>query len=66
MNKSAYTIIEGFKCYAPELAYQYDNFPTGRYNRLTAIDENNFWHKTRNLILIHLFKKYVGTGSSKK
>ncbi len=66
MNESTYTIIENIKCYAPELAYQNEGFPPDSHDRLAILEEQNFWFKARNLILIHLFKKYVGKGSSKK
>jgi SAM-dependent methyltransferase len=66
MISTNYTIIEGFKCYDPDLAYQNDGFPSDHFDRLAELEEDSFWFKARNLILIHLFKKYVGEGASKK
>ncbi len=58
--------IDGFKCYAPDLAHENDGFPPDHFDRLAELEPNNFWFKARNLILIHLFKKYVGEGQQKK
>jgi len=66
MLSNDYIIIEGFKCYDPDLAYQNDGFSSDHFDRLAELEEDSFWFKARNLILIHLFKKYVGEGASKK
>lgn len=66
MLSNNYTVIDGFKCYDPDLAYQNDGFPSDHFNRLAELEENSFWFKARNLILIHLFKRYVGEGQDKK
>ncbi|GIV30228.1 MAG: methyltransferase [Bacteroidia bacterium] len=61
-----FTIINGFKCYAPELAYGNDGFPPGMFDLLAELEEKSFWFKARNKILIHLFRKYLGEGQNKK
>lgn len=58
--------IEGFKCYAPEWAYQNDGFPSDMFDLLAELEENNFWFKARNEILIYLFQKYLEKNNSKK
>lgn len=58
--------IEGFKCYAPELAMQNSGFPPEALNILAELEENNFWFKARNKILHQLFEKYLGKNNYKK
>lgn len=65
MNKS-FEIIEGFKCYAPELARKNEGFPPDMFDLLAQLEENNFWFKARNKILVSLFKKFVGENNPKK
>lgn len=60
------TIIDNFKCYAPELAYGNDGFPPDMFDLLAQLEEKSFWFKARNEILIHLFQKYLGKGNDKK
>lgn len=55
-----YEIIDGVKCYAPELATQNGDFPPNGFERLYRLEAENFWFKARNRIILHLFKKYLG------
>ena len=59
-------LIDSFKCYAPELAYQNENFPHHMFDLLASLEENNFWFKARNTILHHLFEKYIGKNNHKQ
>lgn len=60
-----YIVIDGFKCYAPELALQNDGFPPDMFDLLASLEENNFWFKARNKIIFHMFQKYLGEGNNK-
>lgn len=64
-NNSLPVIINGFKCYAPELAYGNEGFPPDMFDLLAQLEEKSFWFKARNKILIHLFNKYLGRGNKK-
>lgn len=59
-------IIDSFKCYAPELAHQNEGFPPDMFDLLASLEENNFWFKVRNIILHHLFQKYLGKNNHKQ
>ncbi len=61
-----YKIIDGFKCYAPDLAIQNDGFPPDMFDLLASLEERNFWFKARNKILIHLFEKFLGKNAPEK
>ncbi len=58
--------IEGFKCYAPNLAFENDGFPSQVHDLLASLEEKNFWFKSRNEIIQELFKKFLGYNNNKK
>ena len=53
-----YEIIEDIKCYAPSLAFQNDDFPSGSFEELYEVESKNFWFLSRNKIIRSLVKKY--------
>jgi len=59
MNES-YQIIDGIKCYAPDVALDHTGFRPEYYERLFRLEEKNFWFRSRNRLLCQLFEKYVG------
>ncbi|GIV26326.1 MAG: methyltransferase [Bacteroidia bacterium] len=61
-----YIEIEGFKCYAPELAHQNEGFPPDMFDLLASLEENNFWFKARNEIIKALFNEFLGVNNQKK
>jgi SAM-dependent methyltransferase len=52
-------IIDGIKCYAPELAYVNDNFSPETFERLFNAEDRNFWFRSRNRIVRHFMKKII-------
>ncbi len=60
-----YEIIDGIKCYAPETAFSSTEFPAEDFKLLFDLEEKNFWFRSRNRLLIHLFKKYLNPESPK-
>ncbi|OJJ14083.1 hypothetical protein BKI52_44455 [marine bacterium AO1-C] len=46
-------------CYAPHLAWENEGFPADFFDFLYKAEAQNFWFKTRNQAILHLFKKYV-------
>jgi SAM-dependent methyltransferase len=59
--KENFEIINGIKCYAPKLALENADFPADGFKFLYEAEETNFWFLSRNRVIQHLFKKYVGT-----
>ena len=53
-------LIDGFECYAPEIAFENDGFPPEQYAKLFEAEERNFWFRSRNRVLQHLVRKYLG------
>jgi len=61
-----FELIDGFKCYSPKLAISNNGFSVDSFSFLRQVEENNFWFKVRNRILIGLIKKYSGRSGNKK
>ncbi len=61
-----FEIIDGFRCYSPKLAISNNGFSADSFSFLRQVEENNFWFKVRNRILIGLIKKYSGKSGNKK
>jgi SAM-dependent methyltransferase len=57
----SYQIIDGIKCYAPDVAFDHSGFRPEYYERLYRLEEKNFWFRSRNRLLCGLLEKYVGT-----
>ncbi|MCX6158512.1 MAG: class I SAM-dependent methyltransferase [Ignavibacteriae bacterium] len=53
-------IIEGVKCYAPELAMENNDFKESSFRKLYGLEEKNFWFRSRNRIAQILVAKYFG------
>ncbi len=55
MNQN-HEIIDGIKCYAPELATLNSDYPAEAFRILFKSEDTNFWFISRNKIIQHLFK----------
>lgn len=53
-------MIQGIKCYAPDLAFQNSDYPVEEFKFLYEAENKNFWFISRNRVIQHLFKKYIG------
>lgn len=56
--KTEATIIDGIKCYAPELAYSNNDYNENDFKKLFEIEEQNFWFKARNRVIKTLLENY--------
>jgi SAM-dependent methyltransferase len=63
--KVDYELIDGVKCYAPEMALENQDFSGESFQFLYEAEEKNFWFVSRNTIIQHLVKKYVGVNQPK-
>lgn len=55
-----FEMIDGIKCYSPESAISNNGFSADSFSYLRKVEENNFWFRTRNRILIGLIKIFSG------
>lgn len=54
-------IIDGIKCYAPELIMNNDFYPAQDFSWLHDVEDINFWFRARAKFLKFLFKKYINS-----
>ena len=52
-------IIDGIKCYAPELAYSNENYSPETFDKIYREEDKNFWFRSRNSIISSLVKKII-------
>lgn len=64
MNTNSQKIIDGIKCYAPELARENNDFKESSFKELYKLEEKNFWFRSRNRVIESLVKKYFGSDSN--
>jgi SAM-dependent methyltransferase len=60
-----YKLINGIKCYNPDVALENSDYPAESFKLLFEIEDENFWFVNRNHIIKHLFKKHLGEESNK-
>lgn len=53
-----FEVIEGIKCYAPELARENSGFKEESFDHLFKLEDGNFWFEGRAKIMKHLFRKF--------
>ena len=54
-NCLQYTVVDGIKCFSPEVANAYADYPDGGFDLTDRNEESSFWVHSRN----RLFKKVV-------
>lgn len=63
-TKTEALIIDGIKCYAPELAYSNEDFNAASFKQLFELEEHNFWFRARNRVIQTLVQKYSNSITS--
>jgi SAM-dependent methyltransferase len=56
---SAFTEIDGFRCYAPELAGDLTDYPGEGFDVTAAVEANSFWCRSRNRILRRVIERFT-------
>lgn len=64
--ENPYQIIEGIRCYAPELALGNTNYSPCYFDTFFYLEEKNFWFRSRNRVIRFLFEKYLGVSHPAK
>lgn len=54
-NNLPYTVVEGIRCFSPEVASSYADYPDGGFDLTDKSGESSFWVRSRN----RLFKRIV-------
>lgn len=51
--------IDGFDCYAPELALMGAGYDASHYHVLAELESRNFWFRARNALVMHVLRRYA-------
>lgn len=52
-------LIDGFIAWAPELARHNDGFSEDSFKKLARVEEDNFWFRSRNALILWALRKYM-------
>ena len=55
----AFTEIDGFRCYAPELARSYTDYPSEGFDVTAAVEASSFWCRTRTRIIRDVIRRFT-------
>ena len=65
MEEKRYRIIDGIRCYHPEVAESYADYPDGGFDLTDKNATSSFWVSSRNRLFKHLvYKEVRSTGKS--
>jgi SAM-dependent methyltransferase len=56
---SAFTEIDGFRCYAPELARDFTDYPGEGFDVTAAVEATSFWCQSRNRVLRRIVERFT-------
>lgn len=61
-----YTIVDGIKCYSPEVASAYTDYPSSGFDLTAKNTESSFWVSSRNRLFKNIVERHlVPTGTTK-
>ena len=60
------TVIDGIKCFSPEVANSYDDYPDGGFDLTDKSSEASFWVRSRNRLFKSIVKKFLAKGHKTK
>jgi SAM-dependent methyltransferase len=66
MEASDYEMIDGIKCYNPEAAKAYDDYPSEGFALTDKIEQASFWCRSRSRILKNILTKYADKNTKTK
>lgn len=58
-NTLPYTMVDGIKCYSPEVASAYTNYPDSGFDLTDQNAESSFWVSSRNRLFKSLVQRYL-------
>lgn len=54
-----FTEIDGIRCYAPAVAVDYTDYPSGGFDVTADVEARSFWCRTRNRVLTQVFERFT-------
>jgi SAM-dependent methyltransferase len=59
VRSAAYTEIDGFRCYAPELAGDFGDYPQEGFDVTASVEASSFWCRSRNRVLRRVIERFT-------
>lgn len=59
MTDTRYEVIEGIRCYAPDVARDCVDYPGGGFDVTAEVEGRSFWCRTRNRILSRVVRRFT-------
>jgi SAM-dependent methyltransferase len=56
---AAFIEIDGFRCYAPELARDHTDYPSDGFDVTAAVEASSFWCRSRNRVLGDVVERFT-------
>jgi SAM-dependent methyltransferase len=56
---TGYQVIDGFRCYAPQVALQGENYPLDAFDVTAEVESRSFWCRSRNRIVRDVFQRFA-------
>lgn len=57
-------VINGYPAFSPEMAAESEGFETGYFGELFALEETNFWFRSRNRLILWALQQYFPNAGS--
>jgi SAM-dependent methyltransferase len=59
-SADVFEIIDGFRCYAPERAFEETDYPSAGFDVSRQVEDASFWCRSRNRMIGTLVRRFVG------
>lgn len=56
--------VDGFLCFAPDLAHQNSDYDSSYFRLLVKLEDNNFWFQARNRLILWAISHFFGDAQS--
>jgi SAM-dependent methyltransferase len=58
-SDAPYQVIDGIRCYAPDVARAFTDYPSEGFDVTAAVEASSFWCRTRNRVLKQVFERFT-------
>jgi 2-polyprenyl-3-methyl-5-hydroxy-6-metoxy-1,4-benzoquinol methylase len=65
-HKRPYKIVKGIKCFHPEVADSYDDYPDSGFDVTETLEETSFWVRSRNRLFKSIVYRYLAPSGRTK
>ena len=52
-------VIDGIRCFAPDIAAAHDSYPSEGFDVTVEVEETSFWCRSRNRLVLSLMQRYA-------